>query len=520
MKIPMYKYNSYLCLSLFLSFLIISLIIYAWKNRRVLGARSFLFTLFLVEIWIAAQALEMAALDLPTKLIWANIQYIPIILTPASYLYLTLRFTSRDKWLKKRWLPFLLLIVPLVFNILLWTNHFHELIRQNITLDISGFFPTIGKTYGPLFWVFAAYNYAITVITFLNLINGLKEKAPIYKKQILFLIAALLLPVASNLLQISGLNPFHVDPTPASFGLSALMICLGIFRYRLFDIIPIAHSIIIQEMRTGIIVLDHESRILDINPAARKMLNFKSEHLIGRSINEELDEIPDLVQMYHEDTDIVREIAVIHGNTQNYYEICYTQIKNSKKESIGRLLQIYDLTERKIAEEVIEHAAFYDSLTGLTNRNHFEVVFSQELTHAKIYGDFLAAAFLDLDNFKTINDTYGHDIGDKVLCETAKRLKGVLRETDIISRYGGDEFAIVLPHIGNDEIIRLMENKLSKAMEQSFEFSEGSLQIKASIGFSVFPRDGESIEVLLKKADKAMYHAKNSDINNYCIYKE
>lgn len=177
-----YQFVSYLWVSLFLTFLIITLIFYAWKNRSVLGARYFLLTLTLVEIWILAQALEMAALDLPTKIVWANIQYIPIMLTPVTYLYLTLQFTRHENWLQQRWLPLLLLIAPAAINILLWTNDFHGLIRQDVYLNHSGSFPTVGKTYGPLFWVFAAYNYAIITLTMVNLANVFKEKISLYRK--------------------------------------------------------------------------------------------------------------------------------------------------------------------------------------------------------------------------------------------------------------------------------------------------------------------------------------------------
>lgn len=514
-----YQFVSYLWISLFLTFIIITLILFAWKNRSVLGARYFLLTLILVEVWIAAQALEIAALDLKTKIIWANIQYIPITLTSVTYFYLTLQFTRRENWLQRRWLPLFFLIIPVATNILLWTNDIHGLIRQNVYLNYSGSFPTVGKTFGPLFWVFAVYNYAITIFTMVILANAFKEKISLYRNQIVFLFIALFLPVVSNILHVTGLNPFNVDTTPSIFGLSALIISWGIFRYRLFDVVPIARSIIIQEMKTGMIVLDNEGRFLDINPAARKMLNLTSKHLSGHPI-EELSDLPDLIRIYKEGKDAICEMVFENNEAHDYYEVSFMQITNSDKKFIGWLLQIYNITERKIAEEIIRHAAFHDALTGLQNRNYFQIMFSQELAHAKIRGDVLTTAYLDLDDFKIINDTYGHDAGDRVLCEVAKRLKEILRESDIISRIGGDEYAIVLPHVGSNETIEVIGKKILKTFEKSIDLQDISLQIKASIGFSVFPRDGDNIEVLLKKADKAMYMVKNNLKNNYYIYKE
>ncbi len=515
-----YQFVPYLWVSLFLTLLIVTLMVCAARNRSVMGARFLLLTLALAEVWIAAQALEMAAVDLPTKIIWANIQYVPIMLIPVSYLYLTLQFTRHESWLQRRWLPFVLFIAPVAVNVLLWTNDFHGLIRQNVFLDTSGPFSTIGKTYGPLFWVFAACNYVITIMTMIQLANAFKEKIKLYQKQIIFLFIAVLMPVIANLLQISGLNPFIVDITPAFLGISALIMSWGILRYRLFDVIPIARSIIIQEMRIGMIVFDNAGRFLDINPSARKMLNLASENPIGRSIETELSGIPDLIRIYKEGKDAICEINFENKGIHNCYEVSFAHVKISEKDFIGWLLQIYDITERKIAEEIIQHAAFHDALTGLPNRNFFQVLFSQELAHSRMCGDFLAVVFLDLDNFKTINDTYGHDAGDMVLCGVAERLKNVLRESDIISRIGGDEFAIVLPRVGKDEKIEVIGNKILAIFNDDFNFIEGSLHIHASVGFSVFPRDGDNVEVLLKKADKAMYQVKSDIKNNFCIYKD
>ena len=497
----------------------LTLIIYAWHNRSVLGARFLLVTLILVEIWIIAQALEMAALALPTKVIWANIQYIPIMLTPLSYLYLAMKFTAHEKWMKRRWLLFLLLLAPAAINIMLWTNNWQWLIREYVYLDLSGSFPTIGKTYGPLFWLFAAYNYGITVITFVILAHAYKEKVSLYQKQIIFLFVALLLPVIANLFQITGLNPFHVDTTPSFLGLSALIISWGIFRYRLFDAVPIARSKIIQEMRIGMIVLADDGRLLDINPAAQRMLKL-SDHLIGCAIATELKAGFDLVRIFQEGKDQIFEMPFNDEDTHYWYEVSFTQIKNSSAESLGWLLQVYDITERKEAEAIIEQTALHDELTSLPNKKYLQLLFNQELTLAQLDGDYLTAAFLDLDNFKAINDTYGHDVGDRVLCEVAQRIKGVLRKSDIISRVGGDEFVILFPFIGSDEKIEIMGRRIMNVLDRSFDLAEAAVEIKASIGFSVYPRDGNNAETLLKKADKAMYMVKGKVQDNCYIYKE
>lgn len=499
--------------------LIVILIIYTLKNLPILGARYFLLTLFLAGIWIAAQALEVSAIDLETKIMWANVQYAPLIFIPLAYLYFTLHFTRNESILRKRWILFMLMIAPIAFNILVWTNGYHELIRRDMFLDLSGAFPTVGKTYGSVLYFFCAYNYGVTIFTAVNLFKALSEKSSFYRKQIILLIIALIVPTCANIIQVSGLNPFKVDITPAFFGLSAVVLTGGIFYYHLFDVVPIARSVIIQEMKAGMIVLDNEGRLLDINRAAKKMFDIKSEIIIGRKIEDELSAAPELISIFKAGKDTVGEIAFEKGEILYHYEVTLTQLKNQNNVFIGWLLQTYDITVRILAEDIIRQAAFHDSLTGLPNRKYFQSLFSQELALARMHGYKLAVAFLDLDNFKTINDTLGHDTGDKVLCAIAERLRAALHESVIVSRIGGDEFAVVLPKLGNNNEIKAAGKLLLSIFEGDIRLEDKSVEVKASIGFSVFPKDGESVEALLQRADKSMYLVKRSSKNNYSIYK-
>ncbi len=515
-----YQFVSYLWISLLLTVIIIPLLLYTLKNRSVLGSRYFSITLFLIELWIAAQAMEMMALDLPTKIAWANVQYIPIMMTPVTYLYLSLQITRRDRWLRMRWLLVLLLAVPVAMNILLWSNDLHGLLRQNIYLDNSGSFPTIAKTFGPLFWLFAVYNFSVAISVMVLLGSVLREKTSLYRKQGVFLFVAFLLPVISTFLQATGLNPFRVDITPTVFGFSAVFIFWGIFRYGLFDVVPVARSIIIQEMSTGMIVLDDKGRLLDINPAAKKMLKLTGKQSLGDSVEVGLAGWPDLLSVYREGKEVVCEIMDEEDENGEYHEVSFTKLNNKEQKSLGWLLQIHNITKRKRAENMIRYAAFHDSLTGLPNRKYFQIFFTRELSQARMRGDALTVGYLDIDDFKFINDTYGHDVGDKVLCSVANILKNSLRKSDIIARLGGDEFAIALPHLDNDDKIRVIGDKILRALEETLEIEEMSVQIKASIGFSIFPRDGENLGELLKKADIAMYKVKDQGKNGYCIYKE
>ncbi len=245
-----------------------------------------------------------------------------------------------------------------------------------------------------------------------------------------------------------------------------------------------------------------------MNTAAREMLSLLKDTGVGQSVGA-LSEIPELRELCSEDAEAIREIAFEQKDQFRYYEVCCQKIFDKKNRSIGRLIQIYNITERKNAEQEASHAALHDPLTGLMNRKGFQAQVSKSLIYALSSGDRVALGFLDLNDFKRVNDTWGHDAGDRVLCLTAERLRESLRESDLVSRIGGDEFVLALMHVGDPEILLQLGRKVSKAVEQSISWEGSVIQVKASLGFAVFPKDGLRFEELLKKADAAMYAAKN-----------
>jgi diguanylate cyclase (GGDEF)-like protein/PAS domain S-box-containing protein len=177
-----------------------------------------------------------------------------------------------------------------------------------------------------------------------------------------------------------------------------------------------------------------------------------------------------------------------------------------------------DITDRRRYEETIKFQAFHDSLTQLPNRSLFKDRLSLELAHSKRNKKMLALIFLDLDRFKMINDSLGHEIGDQLLCEVASRLKRCLREDDTVARLGGDEFTIMLPDIANEDGAAKVAEKILESIRQPIIISDHKLFISTSAGIALYPNDGEDTEALLKNADTAMYLSKEKNRNNYQFY--
>ena len=179
-----------------------------------------------------------------------------------------------------------------------------------------------------------------------------------------------------------------------------------------------------------------------------------------------------------------------------------------------------EVGERRQAEERARHLANHDVLTGLPNRRLLKDRLGQALALAHRHHKSVAVMFVDLDRFKTINDTLGHEVGDKLLVAVADRLKRVLREGDTVARVGGDEFVVVLPELGKDRDAAVVARKILELLAEPFPVESHELRVTPSIGIAVAPGDGDDPETLLRHADAAMYEAKAAGRNTFHFHGE
>jgi diguanylate cyclase (GGDEF)-like protein len=179
---------------------------------------------------------------------------------------------------------------------------------------------------------------------------------------------------------------------------------------------------------------------------------------------------------------------------------------------------IQDITERKQFMQTIEHQATRDSLTGLPNRQQFDAFLEREILAAQRRKKHLALLFIDLDNFKSVNDNLGHSGGDVLLVEAAKRIQGCTRKSDTVARLSGDEFAVILPDIASSEAASLVAEKIVSVMRQPFEVYSRQVFVSASLGVAVYPDDGTDTDTLLINADQAMYEVKKCLRNDYSFF--
>lgn len=274
-----------------------------------------------------------------------------------------------------------------------------------------------------------------------------------------------------------------------------------------------AHSIINYAVE-GIITINIEGNIEYINPAVEKTFNYSTGELLGKNIDILIPEL------YYKDENLQNtNIELVgHGKDKSTMPIELTIIKFYVDNRCFFTIIFRDITERKNYEETIRYQALYDSLTGLPNRFLLRERISHEISHAKHTNMKLAVMYLDLDRFKLINDTLGHDVGDKLLQEVAKRYENSLNSTDTLARIGGDEFIILLPEVVREENVAKLANRLLEVTREPFIIGPHEFYISVSIGITIYPEDGETAETLMTNADVAMYRAKENGKNSFQIY--
>ena len=274
----------------------------------------------------------------------------------------------------------------------------------------------------------------------------------------------------------------------------------------------------------GILVLDERSNVVRYN---QKFLDLWG---ISQTISstEQKNEILSLActRLTQPDAYCFQQLTVSKRETN--YELlelkngkiieCYAQVQHLQDKNLGLVWSFRDVTERQKAEQLVKHQAFHDALTGLPNRTYFDRQLKAALTAIRQSEGILAVMFFDLDRFKTINDTLGHEMGDLLLKRVVERLLKCVRERDVIARWGGDEFTLLLPQISDRQAATAVANRILEILQPAFNLEGHQLRVTSSIGIAVYPDDGEDAETLLKNADVALYQAKYEGRNNYQHY--
>ena len=272
---------------------------------------------------------------------------------------------------------------------------------------------------------------------------------------------------------------------------------------------------VFEQSQQSIVIADRNGTILRVNRYFTELTGYLPEEAIGNT--------PRVLKSQRHDKEFYDELwrslleegswrGEIWNRKKNGDGFAALLSISSVKDAGGAIIYfigvIEDITEQKLSSERIYHLAHFDVLTNLPNRRLFNDRLVLSMKQAERYGSRFAVLFLDLDNFKRINDSFGHHVGDLLLQAVAQRILDSLRKVDAVARFGGDEFAVMLDDVSDPSDIARVARKIIKAVSAPVDLEGVEVQMGTSIGVSIYPADGDSIETLFKNADSAMYRAK------------
>ncbi len=331
------------------------LALFGWFRRHSPSALQFFVLMVGVTIWSLSYALQLAASELTVQNFFALIKYIGIVLVSPAFLTFAFAYAGKTQRLNPRAL-ILLAIEPVAALLLLFTNDFHGLMWTRIRLEEVAGFQVRVTSHGLLFWIHTCYAYILLLAGCYLLIRTTLHQGGFFRSQSLAVVIAIPAPLLGNVLYLTRLNPFHpFDLTPFSFFISGLGLAYSIFRHRLLDALPIAHEVMIRNMKDGLIVLDPSDHILEMNIAAQSLLDSHSGDPIGKPISQGFSNWPDLLKTCSSSAEPQSTICPSPKDSR-FYEVQPILLRNQKGMYTGRLLVLHDITEGLLAAEVLKKA--------------------------------------------------------------------------------------------------------------------------------------------------------------------
>jgi PAS domain S-box-containing protein len=326
-----------------------ALALYAWRRRPLSGAVAFALLMVAVTEWSLAYALTLMSTTLPTALFWDRTVYLGTVAIGPTWLAFTLHYTGREKWLTRR-NKALLAIIPVITLALVWTNEAHSLIYPWTGFATVGSFQILDASYGPGFWMHIAYTYILLLIGAIFLFRTLFSSAMprLYRGQFIAVLIGVLAPWVTSALEMAKVGPFSspLDLAPFACSLTGLTVTWGLFRFRFLDIIPVARDAVVEGMSDGMIVLDLQGRVVDLNPAAQDLIGVSMIQAIGRPVVQLLHAWHNCVAHFQNTPEAQAEIAWERNGERSHYDLRISPLVDRRGILTGRLIVLRDVTQR------------------------------------------------------------------------------------------------------------------------------------------------------------------------------
>ena len=508
-------FNTYTVPLIISGIFMLAIALWVWQHQTTKGAKYLALLLVSCAVYAVGYAFEISSDHLEHVLFWLKIEYIGISGLPAFLILFAISYTNPDIKLTKA-VKTALFVIPVLTLLLMSTSDYHHFYFQAARMSQDGPFATVIFDRGFFYWIHV--SYIGLAVLFSNIMFALMffKTSKSYRFQLSLLLIGSLVPWVASIFYHLRLMPWNLDLSPYAFTLSGLFIFWGLIHHHLLDLLPVARTTLFEELPDGVIVLDNQLRIVDLNTAARRYLQ-TDKTVLGNFAAEIIPNWEQLVERYHKTVPGVNmEIEHALNEQQFWLQVDAFPLENKQGIMTGHMVLLRDITERKKIEEKLKILATTDDLTGLWNRRYLFSAIKSELNRAERYNQSFSLIMLDIDRFKDINDCFGHAAGDAVLRHLSLQLKSRLRKTDIVGRLGGEEFCILMPNSIVDDAVKLAETIRLSAANTPVTYQKHDICITVSIGVTSYQHSND-MDTLLKMADDALYEAKNRGRNSIVV---
>lgn len=504
---------------------VVAMLVVAWRNRDAEVAPWFAASLVALLVWTVGYLLELMAVGVGAKIFWADLHFIATASLPLLWLEVVLIYTGRGRLPVAARAALWAVCVLLVITVFLNPAH---LFRGDPSVVMHGSLTALSPDYGPI-WRYAGmpWVYGLYFLILLVLLRGMVHARRIYVRQYAALLAATALPLAAGSLYTLGVSPWpEYNPAMPVVAVSGVLMAYALFHYRLFDVAPLARDAVIDELADGLVVVDVESRLRDFNAAARQVFPALSDDAIGRPVDEVLAIHPAMLEGLRREAEpafagerppgdgLVRahvSVAVPgdEGGSQRDFTLHLTPVRRRGGDVVGHALLLHDVSKSVELLGRLERLASRDELTGLLSRTVWHDAAERELMRARRYRYGLGVALLDLDQLRLVNDAGGQAVGDELLRAVSFACQKVVRPFDILGRVGGDEIAVLLPHLSAAEAGEAGRRLRDAIGALQVAGGEDALGVTACVGVAAVERltDG-MLSGLLHQVERALGTAK------------
>ncbi|QDH21097.1 diguanylate cyclase [Saccharibacillus brassicae] len=516
---PLFVYVSIIMMGGMLS---LFLAVYALlRFKHAPGGRYYVLAALMASILAFGYAFELTSDTLEQIKFWIGIEYFSLPFLPVFTLLMCVEYAGirLGNW-KKR----MLYLIPLLTFVIQHTNDLHHLYYTSIGLRADAPFPIVELGRGPWYAVHTLYLYGCLALSIFALSTRMRRSGRRFRLQMLAMAAGLLVPVAGNLYYLAGLSPYGIDLGPVFISFSFVFHSMAVFRFRMFDVAPIARDLVFENMEDGVLVLNAQNVMVDYNAAMLKLAPGLNSRLIGRPAEEVLAERPQIAQSVVDG----RECDLRLGGDDDgiYVHLRFSPIRDREGQRSGSIVTFVNITERVEMEKELKRLANTDGLTGLFNKNALIERAERGLREASRHGGSAAVVMFDVDHFKRVNDTFGHEAGDRVLSGVAEIIRSIIEPEDVAGRYGGDEFVLYLPDTGAQEACARAERIRAAVAALAIDVVGHGVRVTSSFGVAQLPAEALSdptpadvcMQTLMRKADQALYESKQLGRNRVSLY--